>query len=73
MANGGAHQGDLVARGGGEFVLESGARRLPGLLAKGDRERFTELFEEVRRFFGPFTGEALEQSSFLIDRIIERT
>ena len=46
---------------------------LASVLANGDRERFTELFEEVRRFFGPFTGEALEQSSFLIDRIIERT
>jgi hypothetical protein len=27
----------------------------------------------VRAFFGPFTDEALEQSSFLIDRIVERT
>ena len=28
--------------------------------------------EEVRAFFGPFTHEALEQSSFLIDRLVER-
>jgi len=26
----------------------------------------------VRDFFGPFTHEALEQSSYLIDRLVER-
>ena len=34
---------------------------------------FTRLFEEVRAFFGDFTAEALIQSSFLIDRIVERS
>jgi chorismate mutase/prephenate dehydrogenase len=48
------------------------ARELTEVLAGGDRERFDAMFEEVRQFFGPFTREALEQSSFLIDRIIER-
>jgi chorismate mutase/prephenate dehydrogenase len=42
------------------------------ILGSGDRERFRGLFEEVREFFGPFTREALEQSSFLIDRLVER-
>ena len=31
------------------------------------------MFEDVRSFFGAFTAEALEQSSYLIDRIVERT
>jgi chorismate mutase/prephenate dehydrogenase len=48
------------------------ARELAEVLADGDRSQFNAMFEEVRKFFGPFTGEALEQSSFLIDRIIER-
>jgi chorismate mutase/prephenate dehydrogenase len=48
------------------------ARELAGVLATGDQARFDALFDEVRRFFGPFTAEALEQSSFLIDRIVER-
>jgi chorismate mutase/prephenate dehydrogenase len=48
------------------------ARELADVLAAGDHARFDALFEEVRRFFGPFTAEALEQSSFLIDRIVER-
>ena len=48
------------------------ARELTEVLAGGDRERFDAMFEEVRQFFGPFTREALEQSSFLLDRIIER-
>ncbi|MBL0171459.1 MAG: bifunctional chorismate mutase/prephenate dehydrogenase [Gemmatimonadaceae bacterium] len=42
------------------------------VLASGDQAAFTALFEQVREFFGSFTAEAVEQSSFLIDRIVER-
>jgi chorismate mutase/prephenate dehydrogenase len=49
------------------------AREVGEILASGDRPRFDAMFEEVRGFFGAFTEEALEQSSFLIDRIVERT
>ena len=42
------------------------------ILARGDQAAFSQLFDEVRAFFGDFTAEALEQSSFLIDRIVER-
>ena len=48
------------------------ARELADILGAGDRAAFDALFAEVREFFGPFTAEALEQSSFLIDRIVER-
>ena len=48
------------------------ARELAGMLAAGDQAGFDAMFAEVARFFGPFTAEALEQSSFLIDRIVER-
>lgn len=37
-----------------------------------DRPAFRAMFEEVRRHFGAFTEEALEQSSYLIDRLVER-
>ncbi len=43
-----------------------------GILALGDQAAFSRLFDDVRTFFGDFTAEALEQSSFLIDRIVER-
>lgn len=49
------------------------ARELADIVVSGDQDRFHQLFEEVRAFFGPFTAEALEQSSYLIDRIVERT
>jgi chorismate mutase/prephenate dehydrogenase len=42
------------------------------VLARGDQAAFAGLFADVRTFFGDFTAEALEQSSFLIDRIVER-
>ncbi len=38
-----------------------------------DRESFREMFIEVHDFFGDFTEQALEQSAFLIDRLVERT
>ena len=49
------------------------AAELSDVIARGDQESFNGLFEEVRAFFGEFTTEALEQSSYLIDRIVERT
>jgi chorismate mutase/prephenate dehydrogenase len=48
------------------------AAEVADILGAADRARFRALFEEVRAFFGPFTHEALEQSSFLIDRLVER-
>jgi hypothetical protein len=30
------------------------------------------MFAEVGAFFGAFTEQAMEQSSFLIDRLVER-
>jgi chorismate mutase/prephenate dehydrogenase len=38
----------------------------------GDRAAFEVMFAEVRSFFGEFTTKALEQSDFLIDRLVER-
>ena len=43
------------------------------ILAQRDQARFDRMFEEVRAFFGDFAAEATEQSSFLIDRLVERT
>jgi prephenate dehydrogenase len=48
------------------------AREIAEIISSGDRRRFEAMFDEVRGFFGDFTGEALEQSSYLIDRIVER-
>ncbi|MBK6458168.1 MAG: bifunctional chorismate mutase/prephenate dehydrogenase [Gemmatimonadetes bacterium] len=48
------------------------AREVGDIIASGDQAAFAAMFDEVRAFFGDFTGEALEQSSYLIDRIVER-
>lgn len=48
------------------------ARELATVIADGDQQAFDAMFVEVRGFFGDFTEEALEQSSYLIDRIVER-
>ncbi|MHC4415533.1 MAG: bifunctional chorismate mutase/prephenate dehydrogenase [Planctomycetota bacterium] len=37
-----------------------------------DHAAVSTVFEEVRAFFGSFSDEALEQSSFMIDRLVER-
>ncbi len=38
-----------------------------------DAEAFKRMFSEVREFLGPLTAQAMEQSSFLIDRLVERS
>jgi len=48
------------------------ASDLQKLAATGDRAGFVEMFEDVHSFFGPFSDQAMEQSSFLIDRLVER-
>lgn len=58
--------------GGVTEAFTAAAQELGDVIARGDRAQFDAMFEEVRTFFGPFTSEALEQSSFLIDRIVER-
>lgn len=55
-----------------ETYLDS-AREVADILASGDRDRFRAMFREVQAFMGPFTVEALEQTSYLIDRLVERT
>ena len=47
-------------------------RDIATVLADGNQAEFDAMFAEVREFFGSFTDEALEQSKFLIDRIVER-
>jgi chorismate mutase/prephenate dehydrogenase len=49
------------------------AQEVADIVGSGDRERFRAMFAEVKGFLGAFTGEALEQTSFLIDRLVERT
>lgn len=54
-------------------AFQQAASDLAGILGSGDREAFRRVFLEVQSFLGPFTVEALEQSSYLIDRLVERT
>ena len=54
-------------------AFRDAADELGAVLANGDQAAFTALFENVRAFFGAFADEAVEQSGFLIDRIVERT
>ena len=52
-------------------AFQSAAAALADILAVGDQEAFDGVFADVRAFFGDFTEEALEQSGFLIDRLVE--
>lgn len=58
--------GDVTA------AFAAAARELGEIIAAGDQAAFDAMFAEVRAFFGNFTDEALEQSSYLIDRLVER-
>ena len=52
--------------------LHSAGEELRKVVESKDRVRFNEIFEEVHNHFGDFSEQALEQSSFLIDRLVER-
>jgi chorismate mutase/prephenate dehydrogenase len=52
-------------------AFQDAAAALGAILQAGDQAAFDGIFAEVRRFFGDFTDEALEQSGFLIDRLVE--
>ncbi len=42
------------------------------VMTSGDPGALRDVFDQVRRYFGDFTDRALEQSSFMIDRLVER-
>ena len=48
------------------------AEELRQLSVSKDHAGFERMFDEVGTFFGAFTDQAMEQSSFLIDRLVER-
>ena len=48
------------------------AAHLQTIARQEDLEGFREMFREVHDYFGSFTDEALAQSSYLIDRLVER-
>jgi prephenate dehydrogenase len=52
-------------------AFEAAAREVAEILRTDDQPRFDSVFDEVRAYFGDFTEEALEQSAFLIDRLVE--
>jgi chorismate mutase/prephenate dehydrogenase len=54
-------------------AFRQAAQDLSEILERGDQDGFNAMFVQVRDFFGEFAVEATEQSSFLIDRLVERT
>ena len=53
-------------------ALRSSGEELRTIVESNDRDAFNTMFEEVHQYFGTFSEQALEQSSFLIDRLVER-
>ena len=53
-------------------ALKIAGDELREIVLNKDTEAFRELFSEVHEHFGDFSEQALEQSSFLIDRLVER-
>lgn len=42
------------------------------MVEKGDRQRFVSEFRKIAEWFGPFSEQAIRESSYLIDKLIER-
>ncbi len=48
------------------------AKHLQKIVVDEDHDAFERVFAEVAEFFGPLREQAMEQSGFLIDRLVER-
>ncbi len=55
-----------------DAFLEAAAAHKQNIQSK-DQPAVEATFDEVRAFLGSFTDEALDTSSFLIDRLVERS
>jgi chorismate mutase / prephenate dehydrogenase len=53
--------------------FQKAAAEVAEILSSRDQPRFDAMFREVRDFFGAFAQEATEQSSYLIDHLVERS
>lgn len=42
------------------------------MIEKGDKQAFEEQFRQIADWFGPFSEQAMRESGFLIDKLIER-
>ncbi len=42
------------------------------MIEKGDKDRFIKEFDKISEWFGPFGEQAIRESSYLIDKLIER-
>ncbi len=42
------------------------------LIASGNAEKFSEEFKRIAEWFGPFCEQAMRESSFLIEKLVER-
>lgn len=49
-----------------------GAQHVQKIVGDKNRDAFERMYAEVGNFFGPFRHQAMEQSDFLIDRLVER-
>ncbi len=53
-----------------EFIESVGAAR--DLIDNADADRFCREFRQISEWFGPFCGQALRESTFLINKLVER-
>jgi chorismate mutase/prephenate dehydrogenase len=54
-------------------TFRAAASTIRDMLVQRDQARFAAMFDEVRAFFGEFSQEATEKSSFMMDRLVERS
>jgi chorismate mutase/prephenate dehydrogenase len=54
-------------------AFQQACDEVAGYVRAGDLAAFRDFFSEVSDFFGPFRDKALSESSYLIDRVVERS
>ena len=53
-----------------DFILS--LQRNMDLVERGDKQEFMARFREIAKWFGPFSEQALRESTFLVDKLVHR-
>lgn len=53
-------------------TFRAAAEELADVVERGDGPAFSRVFDDVRGYFGEFSQRALDESRYLIDRLVER-
>ena len=63
---------DIKASSGENEDINDLKEQIEQMIETGDRDIFCDEFNKIAEWFGPFSEQAMQESTYLIDKLIER-